>query len=613
VANDNVIEYSVSAVDDFSATHDKLASQYAALDGDVVTLNAKMEAQAAITKAATSSMGDLELGTGRERREVIALAVELGRGEFAQAARTFAQLGIGIGGLALPLGIVAAGLSGAYALWENYQKKAAEAAASAVDDFTKIEQGLEGEIALLRQRNELMAAGVTGQNDDQTKFIATLHQRILAEAALVDQLQRTTVNESFASAAVANLKSDVERYSTLVNEVAEKNALEKALNPGKSAAEKLREAIQATTLSMQAQVMTFGMGSDAAKIYELQTKGATEAQLAQLEMYSKLHMAEEQSVKDKATVKSIVDSLESPEEKHNQRVKELNDLHDRGVMTQRQYNLAIEDESAKWDVAAAHSKQYMDGLSGMVARLTVLERAHQRQLGDMTTQISGMISGTFDMVAKGVGDAVGQVIMHGGSLADALEKVMQQVAQHIISALITIEIQQAIFHALGLAAAKTQATGEVADAAGVAYAGTFAQVMTSIPWPYSVAIAPEAAVAAAIGVEAGAMPFIAAHGGMDYVPAETTYLLDKGERVVSPNQNRDLTDFLAGKQKTATPGQTITIAKVEVHIMENATTADAFLKMNPQQLRQALGRPVIDALNSMNRIGVKPDFAMQNK
>lgn len=36
-----------------------------------------------------------------------------------------------------------------------------------------------------------------------------------------------------------------------------------------------------------------------------------------------------------------------------------------------------------------------------------------------------------------------------------------------------------------------------------------------------------------------------AHGGLDYVPKETTYLLDKGERVVSPNQNRDLTDYLS--------------------------------------------------------------------
>lgn len=37
-----------------------------------------------------------------------------------------------------------------------------------------------------------------------------------------------------------------------------------------------------------------------------------------------------------------------------------------------------------------------------------------------------------------------------------------------------------------------------------------------------------------------------AHGGLDYVPSESTYLLDKGERVLSPRQNTDLTAYLSG-------------------------------------------------------------------
>lgn len=44
-----------------------------------------------------------------------------------------------------------------------------------------------------------------------------------------------------------------------------------------------------------------------------------------------------------------------------------------------------------------------------------------------------------------------------------------------------------------------------------------------------------------------------AHGGLDYVPEETTYLLDKGERVLSPRQNNDLTNYLAN-QESGTDG-----------------------------------------------------------
>jgi dGTP triphosphohydrolase len=37
-----------------------------------------------------------------------------------------------------------------------------------------------------------------------------------------------------------------------------------------------------------------------------------------------------------------------------------------------------------------------------------------------------------------------------------------------------------------------------------------------------------------------------AHAGLDYVPEESTFLLQRGERVIQPEANRDLTDFLDG-------------------------------------------------------------------
>jgi hypothetical protein len=54
---------------------------------------------------------------------------------------------------------------------------------------------------------------------------------------------------------------------------------------------------------------------------------------------------------------------------------------------------------------------------------------------------------------------------------------------------------------------------------------------------------------AAIGTVAGQTISGIAHGGLDYVPKESTYLLDKGERVLSPRQNRDLDQFMAQGQQ----------------------------------------------------------------
>lgn len=69
------------------------------------------------------------------------------------------------------------------------------------------------------------------------------------------------------------------------------------------------------------------------------------------------------------------------------------------------------------------------------------------------------------------------------------------------------------------------------------------------------------AIASTVAATAGLLGDIeavgVAHGGLTNVPKEETYLLDKGERVVSPKQNRDLTDFLRS------PGSG-SIGKIEV-------------------------------------------------
>lgn len=48
-----------------------------------------------------------------------------------------------------------------------------------------------------------------------------------------------------------------------------------------------------------------------------------------------------------------------------------------------------------------------------------------------------------------------------------------------------------------------------------------------------------------------------AHGGLDEVPEEATYFLNKGERVLSPKQNRDLTDFLQERKDSSTSAENI--------------------------------------------------------
>lgn len=121
------------------------------------------------------------------------------------------------------------------------------------------------------------------------------------------------------------------------------------------------------------------------------------------------------------------------------------------------------------------------------------------------------------------------------------------------------------------------------------------EAWASAPFPYNV---PAVAMAA---LETGALAAAAqtitpmfsgiAHGGLDYVPKEQTYLLDKGERVLSPNQNKDLTNFMQGNQNGGGGGG---VGEVNIVVSVDAKgnssmtgdTANNFARTMAQQVEQ---------------------------
>ncbi|AXT40264.1 hypothetical protein D1814_17070 [Alteromonas sp. BL110] len=62
-----------------------------------------------------------------------------------------------------------------------------------------------------------------------------------------------------------------------------------------------------------------------------------------------------------------------------------------------------------------------------------------------------------------------------------------------------------------------------------------------------------------------------AHSGMTNIPSEGTYLLDGGERVVQPDQNRDLTRFLSSSETNNSSSLSV---KNETHIHGDASNRD---------------------------------------
>ncbi|WP_032031620.1 transglycosylase SLT domain-containing protein [Acinetobacter sp. 1396970] len=81
-----------------------------------------------------------------------------------------------------------------------------------------------------------------------------------------------------------------------------------------------------------------------------------------------------------------------------------------------------------------------------------------------------------------------------------------------------------------------------------------------------------------VGMIAGQTISGMAHNGIDNIPKEGTWLLDGGERVLNPQQNKDLTNYLNNRQNGASDGN--------VQISQQITFADGSASVNTQGQKQ---------------------------
>uniref|UniRef100_UPI003D2BFF2B phage tail tape measure C-terminal domain-containing protein n=1 Tax=Pseudomonas sp. p1(2021b) TaxID=2874628 RepID=UPI003D2BFF2B len=167
---------------------------------------------------------------------------------------------------------------------------------------------------------------------------------------------------------------------------------------------------------------------------------------------------------------------------------------------------------------------------------------------DATTSVLGSargeLSGFLSDVATGSADA-----------GDALADMLTGFAKAGVDALADMAAQWLVYQSVQMMVGKsTQAMagmGMVANAQATSFQAQLAAYASTAAIPI---VGPAAAPAAAFAAATATAPMVAgvastalggiAHGGINNIPRESTWLLDGGERVLSPNQNRDLTQYL---------------------------------------------------------------------
>lgn len=210
---------------------------------------------------------------------------------------------------------------------------------------------------------------------------------------------------------------------------------------------------------------------------------------------------------------------------------------------------------------------------------------------DQVSDIAGQMEDMFTSAFGGLEDALYDFVTTGNfSLSDMLRNMAEETIRMLIRVGAQKLINFALEKTMGTAAAAgyiAQVTGQ--STAGVMLAGLNAFASTAAIPIVGPTLAPAAMAAAtaatsplAAGAIAAASSTIAgmAHSGLDYIPKEGTWLLDKGERVLSPRQNQDLTNFLRGtpqasSRSAAEPG----VKKLDVHFNMSALNNEGLIEM----------------------------------
>ena len=110
---------------------------------------------------------------------------------------------------------------------------------------------------------------------------------------------------------------------------------------------------------------------------------------------------------------------------------------------------------------------------------------------------------TMTSFTNGIGDAFAAVLVSGASFKDQLKNLWKSLAAAVISQLVAMGAQLIIFSALQKTILTTGAATVVKAKAGETFAATFASVISAVPFPLNIVLAPIVAAAQVAAMIAG--------------------------------------------------------------------------------------------------------------
>ncbi|MES5674981.1 transglycosylase SLT domain-containing protein [Acinetobacter baumannii] len=207
---------------------------------------------------------------------------------------------------------------------------------------------------------------------------------------------------------------------------------------------------------------------------------------------------------------------------------------------------AISDENLRNSMLLDAHEQYLQSKAALDADYAQKERDLDQQNFETKMQVYSQIAGMTGQVFSDMTALLEQSV----GKSNALYKTMFFASK-------AASIAQAIVN--------TEEGATKALAQGGAYGSVLAGVVRATGY-------------ASVGIMAAQTIQGMAHNGIDNIPREGTWLLDGGERVLNPQQNKDLTNYLNNRQNGSSDGN--------VQISQQITFADGSASVNTQGQKQ---------------------------
>ncbi len=309
------------------------------------------------------------------------------------------------------------------------------------------------------------------------------------EKARLEVARLSAIVQKFNLGALDNLSVKLKQQKQLVEK------LEKATK-GLNAA----EASQAVTVLKVLQAVKKSM--EAQDRLEKAKSGASQ----KAELYNAL-LAEESQLQMKLATMSgpaAAQALDDSHVRYNNLLILLRAVTDAGADfsdLQARIAAALEDQKSKLDENISSWQEWKDGMADIIAGTSQV-------FDDFRTNV-------LTSFTDGIGDAFADVLVDGASFGEALKSLWKSLAKMVISRLVSIGAQLLIFGAIQKMVGKAGMVATVSTKAAETYAGAYASVMTSVPFPKNLWMAPIVATGEAAFMTANALGLgMAAEGGI---------------------------------------------------------------------------------------------------